>query len=130
KQYFTGSDAAEVEIRSLADQIYGRADWAFMQNGNPGIMMGWKPENGFTDFGQWRGYNEAMILYILAIGSPTHPVTGRSAWAYWTGGYIWRDNLYGQSYLIFPPLFCHPYSHCLIDFPGKPDAYMPANGPV
>src|SRR5262249_35834907 len=82
KQYFTGSDAAEVEIRSLADQIYGRADWAFMQNGNPGIMMGWKPENGFTDFGQWRGYNEAMILYILAIGSPTHPVTGSSAWAY------------------------------------------------
>jgi hypothetical protein len=127
KQYFTLSDPTENLIRTLADSIYGRADWAFMQNGGPGIKMGWKPENGFIDFGEWTGYNEAMILYILAIGSPTHPVPG-SAWSTWTSNYQWRVNLYGQTYLIFPPLFGHQYSHCWIDFRGVQDAYMQSKG--
>jgi len=127
KQYFTGGDATETQIRTLADQIYGRADWAFMQNGNPGIMMGWNPENGFNNFGQWIGYNEAMILYLLAIGSPTHPVLG-SSWNTWTSGYVWRTGLYGQDYLIFPPLFGHQYSHCWVDFKVVNDAYMTGKG--
>ena len=127
KQYFTGGDATETQIRTLADQIYGRADWVFMQNGGPGIKMGWNPENGFTNFGQWVGYNEAMILYLLAIGSPTHPVPG-SSWNTWTSGYVWRTNLYGQDYLIFPPLFGHQYSHCWVDFKVVNDAYMTGKG--
>lgn len=127
KQYFIQSDPSEDLIRALADSIVDRADWVFMQNGNTGIKMGWNPERGFADFGQWVGYNEAMILYILAIGSPTHPVPG-SAWNTWTSGYIWRTNLYGQSYVIFPPLFGHQYSHCWIDFRGMQDAYMQGRG--
>src|SRR6266850_1445785 len=126
KQYFNLSDATEDQIRALADAITGRADWAFMQNGNPGIMMGWKPENGFTNFGQWIGYNEAMILYILAIGSPTHPVPG-SAWNTWTSGYTWATQR-GQTYVLFPPLFGHQYSHCWIDFRSLQDAYMLGKG--
>src|SRR5215831_12767203 len=85
KQYFRYIDPNEDQIRALADSIYNRADWAFMQNGNPGILMGWKPETGFSGFGQWIGYNEAMILYILALGSPTHAVP-TTAWARWTSG--------------------------------------------
>jgi len=126
KQYFRYVDPTEDQIRALADSIYDRADWAFMQNGNPGILMGWKPETGFSGFGQWIGYNEAMILYILAIGSPTHAVPG-SAWNTWTSGYTWATQR-GQTYVLFPPLFGHQYSHCWIDFRGIQDAYMAGKG--
>src|SRR5262245_20046123 len=98
KQYFTQSDPVEDHIRALADSIYTRVGWEFMRNGSAGIYMGWKPETGgFTGFGLWRGYNEAMILYILALGSPTHPVPA-DTWTYWTSGYSFQ-TWYGYSYI-------------------------------
>ncbi|MEO8167655.1 MAG: glucoamylase family protein [bacterium] len=122
KQYFTGNDSVETQIRALADSIYYRADWEFMRNGNAGILMGWKPGTEFSGYGQWIGYNEAMILYILALGSPTHPV-GSNAWQQWTTGYRWQ-TMYGQSYLIFAPLFGHQYTHCWVDFRNIRDGFM------
>ncbi|MBI5837867.1 MAG: Tat pathway signal protein [Candidatus Eisenbacteria bacterium] len=127
RQYFTGSDPREIQIRALADSIYYRADWNFMRNLNPGILMGWKPGTGFSGFGQWTGYNEAMILYILAIGSPTHPVPATAAWNTWTSAYSWQTH-YGYSFLNFPPLFGHQYSHCWVDFRNIRDAYMAGKG--
>jgi hypothetical protein len=97
-----------------------------MRNSGSGIRMGWKPGTGFSGFGNWIGYNEAMILYIIALGSPTHPVPA-STWTYWTSGYSWQ-TWYGQSYVAFPPLFGHQYSHCWIDFRCIQDAYMQARG--
>jgi hypothetical protein len=126
KQYFHTNDPGDVEIRALADSLYLRVDWNWSRNSGPAIRMGWTPETGFNTFGNWIGYNEAMILYILAIGSPTYPVPA-STWNTWTNGYWWA-TYYGQSYLIFPPLFGHQYSHCWIDFRGIPDAYMAARG--
>ncbi len=76
RHYFTGSDPQEVQIRALADSIYLRCDWNFMRNLTGAIYMGWKPGTGFSGFPQWIGYNEAMILYILALGSPTYPDPG------------------------------------------------------
>jgi hypothetical protein len=126
KQYFTGSDPDEVEIRALADALYQRADWEFMRNSGVGIRMGWEPGSGFAGYGTWVGYNEAMILYILALGSPTHPVP-TSTWFTWTSGYQWSTQ-YGQQYVIFPPLFGHQYSHCWIDFRNRQDLYMASKG--
>jgi hypothetical protein len=121
KQYFTGSDTVETEIRALADSIYRRADWEFARNGAQGIYMGWKPGTGYSGFGLWQGYNEAMILYLLALGSPTHPVPA-STWNYWMTGYQWTTQ-YGQTYVIFAPLFGHQYSHCWVDFRYWKDAF-------
>ena len=128
KQYFNQGDPAEMQIRALADSIVYRADWNFMRNFNPGILMGWNPEHGFANFGQWIGYNEAMILYILALGSPTHAVPA-SAWTQWTSGYAvhWQTQ-YGYTYLTFPPLFGHQYSHCWVDFRSIWDSYMQGKG--
>jgi hypothetical protein len=126
KQYFTQNDPTENNIRALSDSICYRADWEFMRNLGPGIRMGWTPETGFGGFGTWVGYNEGMIIYILALGSPTHPVP-TSTWSTWTSGYNW-DTQYGYSYVTFPPLFGHQYSHCWIDFRNNRDAYMKARG--
>ncbi len=127
RQYFDAAgDTTEVAIRAMADSIYQRADWNFMRNFNPGIMMGWKPAFGFLGFGQWIGYNEAMLLYILALGSPSKPVPA-SAWDAWTSGYHYQTH-YGYSFVICPPLFTHQYSHCWIDFRDIADAYMRTKG--
>ncbi|MGH3861873.1 glucoamylase family protein [Actinokineospora sp.] len=130
KQFFDGPAADEVQIRALADAIYQRVDWTFVQTCNPpcctAIWMGWKPESGFSTFGAWFGYNEAMILYLLAIGSPTHPIVGCS-WSTWTAGYDWETH-YGYSYVRFAPLFGHQYTHCWVDFRSWNDTYMTAHG--
>jgi len=123
KQYFDTADPLDVQVRALADSITHRANWSFAYNGI-GIRMGWTPEG--TSFGTWVGYNEATILYILAIGSPTHPVPSFS-WFTWTSGYNWSTQ-YGQTYVTFPPLFGHQYSHCWIDFRSIQDVYMANKG--
>lgn len=126
KQYFSTEDPGDVAVRALADSIYYRADWEFFRNGAAGIKMGWKPGTGFSGYGLWIGYNEAMILYLLALGSPTYPVP-ESTWNVWTSGYDWL-TYYGQTYINFPPLFGHQYSHCWIDFRYIQDAYTRNRG--
>jgi hypothetical protein len=125
REYFSAPDSLDSLVRALADSIYLRVDWNWMRNYAPGLMMGYYPETGFIN-AWWRGYNEAMIMYILALGSPTHPVPN-SVWQAWTSGYSWETH-YGYSYVAFPPLFGHQYSHCWIDFRGIADAYMRAKG--
>jgi len=128
KQYFSLPDPDDELVRALADSITQRADWEFVRNSGTGIRMGWKPVTGFSGFGTWVGYNEAMIMYILALGSPTHPVNS-STWYTWVSGYgtAWQTQ-YGQTYLTFPPLFGHQYSHCWIDYRFISDAFMRTKG--
>ena len=125
ESYFDRNNFRESQIRSIADSLYRRVDWQWAMDGRKGIAMGWTPEKGFHS-AVWHGYNEAMILYILALGSPTHPVP-ESAWKAWTSSYLWSDY-YGQTHVAFMPLFGHQYSHAWIDFRGIKDSYMREKG--
>ena len=123
--YFDQQNDPEKQIRAYADSLYQRVewDWAMMENGL--MSMGWQPESGFIE-SYWNGYNEAMILLILAMGSPTHPVAG-NAWEKWTETYEWQ-TFYGYEHLNFAPLFGHQYSQMYIDFRGIQDNYMREKG--
>ncbi|GAA4467503.1 glucoamylase family protein [Nibrella saemangeumensis] len=123
--YFDQNNPAETEIRQLAEQIYRRADWTWFQTRSPYVSMGWHPERGFIK-ADWKGYNEAMLLYVLALASPTHPV-GPEVWSAWTQSYPWA-TFYGQAHVNFDPLFGHQYSHIWIDFRGIRDRYMTEKG--
>jgi len=125
QSYFDRDDPTENAIRDAAEQLYGRVEWPWAQVRGSAISMGWTPENGFLGW-DWRGYNEAMIVIILALGSPTHPVDA-NAWAEYTKTYKWGE-FYGQQHLLFAPLFGHQYSHVWIDFRGIQDAYMREKG--
>jgi hypothetical protein len=125
REYFDGESADEVAIRALADSIYFRVDWQWAQARPPTVSMGWQPERGFID-ADWRGYNEAMLLYVLALGSPTHPVEP-AAWDAWVDTYQW-GSWYDRPHVTFAPLFGHQYSHVWIDFRGIQDDYMRARG--
>lgn len=125
--YYDGDDAREQEIREIADELYRRVEWPWLQVRSPLISMGWYPETGFIEH-DWEGYNEAMLVYILALGSPTHPIEP-DAWAAWTSTYDrgW-GHFEGQEYLSFAPQFGHQYSEVWIDFRGIQDEYMRARG--
>jgi hypothetical protein len=127
QSYFDGTDREESEIRSLADEIYRRVDWRWAQPKAPAISLGWSPEKGFLKY-DWRGYNEAMLVYLLALGSPTFPV-GPDAWTEWTSTYdkSW-GTFFGQEFLGFPPLFGHQYTHVWLDFRHIRDPYMERRG--
>jgi hypothetical protein len=118
--YFDG-DGEEREIRELADALYRRVDWRWAQNGSEALSQGWKPECGFLHYG-WEGYNEAAILYILGLGSPTFPLTA-STYRTWGLTYQW-ENLIDRNVLYSGPLFTHLFSHAWIDFRGIRDEFM------
>ncbi|WP_234571434.1 glucoamylase family protein [Rhodohalobacter sp. 614A] len=125
QSYFDGDNSEETKIRELADSLYRRVEWDWAMNNNPTMSMGWRPERGFIE-AQWKGYNEAMILLILALGSPEHPIPDNS-WDVWTSTYDWED-FYGFEHVNFGPLFGHQYSQMFVDFRGIQDDYMREKG--
>ncbi len=122
QSYYDRDTPQEREIRQLADQIYRAVDWPWMQPHAPLISMGWTPGGKFIP-ADWKGYNEGMLVYILALGSPTHPVAD-GAWAAWTATYpkTW-GRFHGQTFLTFAPLFGHQYSQTWVDFRGIRDGW-------
>lgn len=121
RMYFTAESPDEVELRELAEYLYHRIDWRWAQDHKPTLRMGWKPESGFLHYG-WEGYSEAMLMYVLAMGSPTHPISG-DCYEAWTSTYQW-ENLYGRDCLYAGPLFVHQFSHAWLDFHGIRDRFM------
>lgn len=139
QSYFDRDDPVEGEIRDLAERIYRRVEWDWAQRNTTGtqainledshgIAMGWEPEEGWGR-SDWIGYNEGMLVYVLALASPTHPVQKDA----WDEG--WAKNLeadwgtyYGYEHLQFEPLFGHQYSHVWIDFRGIRDEYLATKG--
>jgi hypothetical protein len=119
--YFDADAETETEIRRLAMELFDRADWNWARNGGAAVTHGWKPETGFLPH-CWTGYDEALLLYILGLGSATHPLPPESYTAY-CSTYAWK-NIYGRELLYSGPLFTHQLSHLWIDFRGIQDAFM------
>ncbi|HSS21615.1 MAG TPA: glucoamylase family protein [Pyrinomonadaceae bacterium] len=113
RQYFSDNS----EIQQLATKIYERVDYRWMLNGHALLLShGWKPETGFLK-PRWDTYSEDTVLYLLAIGSPTHPISPASWYA------LWRDRYRYQGYAYFTtigvPLFMHQYAHAWIDYRSR-----------
>ncbi|HKJ32980.1 MAG TPA: glucoamylase family protein, partial [Balneolales bacterium] len=121
RDYFNGSSPVEHQIRSLADSINDRVDWKWFTKSDSLVSMGWHPSSGFLK-AEWKGYNEGSFLYVLALGSPTHPL-GPVSWKKWTDGYDWA-SYYGYQAVQFGPLFGHQYSQMFVNYKGIQDAYM------
>ena len=122
--YFDRDTEAERDVRAAADGLYRRADWEWALAGALKVSHGWKPESGFLKY-RWEGYNEALILYVLGLGSPTHPLPAASYEA-WAETYRWK-KIYDIEFLYAGPLFIHQLSHVWIDFRGIQDAFMRAH---
>ena len=119
--YFDRDTAHEAEIRTLADALYQRADWNWARDGAATLTHGWRPESGFIPY-RWQGYDEGLLLYILGLGSPTHPLPPESYRAY-CATYHWK-SIYARELLYSGPLFTHQLSHMWIDFRDIRDEFM------
>jgi hypothetical protein len=107
------------QIQQLATKIYERVDWPWMLNQGKTFAMGWNPENGFIT-ARWNHYCELMMIYLLAMGSPTHPIDA-DCWDAWS-----RDKMTYAGFEYIggnDPIFVHQYSHAWFDFRGKRDKY-------
>jgi hypothetical protein len=124
-QYFQGDGSGEREIRNLTDQLYRRVNWNWAQDGELTIRHGWLPESGFLRY-RWQGYDEALLIYLLGLGSPDHSLPQESYEAY-VSSYRWQE-LFGYEILHAAPLFVHQFPQVWIDFRGIQDEPMRARG--
>jgi hypothetical protein len=122
-QYFDQNISGERETNRLVHEIFERVNWQWAQNGELTVTHGWKTEGGFLE-NRWRGYDEALMLYILALGAPTYPLT-QDSYAAYTSTYRWETH-YGFEFLHAEPLFIHHFSHVWIDFRNLQDDIMRA----
>ena len=113
RQYFgTG------KIRELANEIIGTVEWNWMWGAGPALCHGWTPEGGFLPY-RWDCYSELMAMYLLAMGSASHPIPG-AAWSAWHRPK--KEQEPGRFFVESPaPLFVHQYSHAWLDFRGMRD---------
>jgi len=125
QSYFDGATAVEDSIRTVAEELYRAADWQWASVRPPLIGHGWSPEHGHMPY-DWGGYNEAALVYLMALGSPTHPVDP-AAWQAWTEGYRWGGSP-GRERIGFAPLFGHQYTQVWIDMRGIADTYCREHG--
>ncbi len=123
--YYDRDTKEEGEVRDTADALYRRVNWRWALNRGATLTHGWKPRRGFVKH-RWEGYDEALILYVLGLGSPTFPLPPESYDA-WLSTYAWR-KLYGHELVHAGPLFVHQMSHLWIDFRGIRDSYMRERG--
>lgn len=130
RNYYNYDNEVEKQIRETAAFLLERIDWNFMVMPGDGefahtISMGWYPESGQHHMG-WKGYNEALFLYVLAAGSGMENV--ERSYSAWLKSYKWNTPYEGYSHAAFPPLFGHQFSQAFIDFRGIADSYMQEKG--
>jgi len=130
RNYYDQDNETEQQIRLVAGKLLGRMEWDFFAMPDTGrfantISMGWTPEKGLHDWG-WSGYNEALLLYVLAAGTGMKDAEKR--YDAWLSTYKWMEPYQGLAHVAFPPLFGHQFSHAFIDFRGLADTYMTAKG--
>ena len=123
--YFDADRQEERDLREHAEALYRRVDWRWATAGTDAVALGWSPEDGFLPY-QWRGYDEALILYVLGLGSPVRPLP-RASYAAWTAGFRWR-KIYGQELVYAGPLFIHQFSQIWLDLAGVQDDFMRGKG--
>ena len=114
RQHFRDRD-----IIQLSRAIFDRVDWTWLSEDITLLPMGWTPEFGFLPY-KWDYYSELMMIYLLGMGSPTHPLRPE-AWLAWKRTTFEYDGL---RYIgSFAPLFVHQFSQAWFDFRHKRDKY-------
>jgi hypothetical protein len=110
---------AHSEVTQLATAISNRVDWTWLSEDTSLLPHGWAPEMGFLPY-RWDYYSELMMMYLLGLGSTTHPLRDET-WSAWKRTTFEYD---GFKYIgSFAPLFVHQYSQAWFDFRGKRDRF-------
>ena len=125
REYFSGSDPEEVEIRSLADKLWRAVEWDWFVNKTgpvPAMIWHWSPDYGWKKHLYILGFNECQIVYVLALASPTHPIDAGSYWEGWESAHYATNRTefgidldLGSRLDLGPPLFETQFSYLGLD---------------
>lgn len=114
-----GAYFEDARIRELSGELVDGADWRWMLADGETLSHGWKPESGFLR-SRWDRYCELIMIYLLGLGSETHPLPP-SSWEAWKRPWVEEEGL--RYVGADAPLFVHQYSHAWIDLRGRRDAH-------
>jgi hypothetical protein len=130
RQYFAGDNAAERRLRGRINQLWHDTEWDwYTRDGREVLYWHWSPNNGWALDHEIRGWNECLIVYVLAAASPRYAI---AADVYHNGFAAGRDFLNGRSWhgIDLPlgpayggPLFFAHYSFLGLDPQGLKDRY-------
>ena len=86
REYFAGNTAREDSIRTKANRLWEGIEWDwYVRPGEDVITWHWSPTQAWAINLKVRGFNEAQIVYLLGIASPTHPIAPSLYATGWTG---------------------------------------------
>ena len=129
REYFNLDNEKENVLRDVITSLWEDVEWDFYSRNNSGVLYWhWSPEYQWQMNFPIRGYNEALIVYLLAIASPTHPVNATYWNSGWAGaGYVNGNTWYGYKLFVGPhfggPLFFAHYSYMGFDPRNKKDEF-------
>lgn len=113
-EYFKGTEAEK-----LADDIFRQTDWQWFLDGENVLQMSWRPERGFV--ARIDRFSEGILCYILAMGSPTHPIPAK-CWDSFTRP-VTKYGGYELIYVADGSLFQYLFPMAWLDLKDKHDAY-------
>jgi hypothetical protein len=121
REYFNGDIPTENTLQDVITGLWEDVEWDFYSRNNSGVLYWhWSPDYAWQMNFPLRGYNEGLIVYLLAIASPTHPVPASYWTSGWAGaGYTNGNTWYGYKLFVGPhfggPLFFAHYSYLGFD---------------
>lgn len=130
REYFNGNNDAEKELRNRINWLWEGAEWNWHTRGGLDLLYWhWSPNNGWSMNFELRGWNEALITYVLAASSPSYAIDARVYHHCWAESNHFKNGkaFYGiQLPLGFDyggPLFFAQYSFMGLDPHGLKDRY-------
>ncbi|MEP7269741.1 MAG: glucoamylase family protein, partial [Saprospiraceae bacterium] len=130
KEFFNGQSTGEINLRKIITEIWETVEWDWhIKSPDSVLYWHWSPKYNWEMNHELRGWNEALITYILAAASPTHPITKAiydKGWAR-NGAMKNGKSFYGINLPLGPdfggPLFFSHYSFLGIDPRNLKDSY-------
>ena len=133
RQYLKDGSNEERKLAADIDRLWREVEWSWYQNGQDVLYWHWSPEYGWEMNFAVKGYNEALVMYILGASSPTYPITPEAYHDGWArGGKIVSDKTMYELPLVLShngaqeyggPLFWSQYSYFGLCPKGLKDRY-------
>jgi hypothetical protein len=122
RAYFNGNTVRERYLVRRISETWNAANWSWHVNNDNRLLWHWSPKNGFDRNFPVKGWNEALITYIISASSSRHPVTRGVYEKTWVGTRNWRNgkSYYGHSLPLGNtngggPLFFSQYTFMGVD---------------
>lgn len=135
REYYKDGNEAEKKLAAAIQKLWEEVEWDWYTNGQDVLYWHWSPEYQWEMNFQVEGYNECLVMYVLAASSPTHSISKKvydKGWA--RDAAITKDTvMYGMRTILdhYPgsdkqpvgPLFWAHYSYLGLSPKGLKDQY-------